>query len=90
MAILLDFHRRQAEPSLVIMYSGMPASWQWHGRLHEAALLHASWEDRSGRTWYRAESTEGRLFLLGRDRDGWTVAPLSAPVPVGKHVARRA
>ncbi len=90
MAILLDFHRSQAEPSLVIMDSGMPASWQWQEHFFDAAIFHAWWEDGEGRTWYRVETSQGRLFLLGRDRNGWTAAPLPGPVPARRQVASRA
>ncbi|MFZ5826592.1 MAG: hypothetical protein ACOY94_20050 [Bacillota bacterium] len=82
MAALLDISRRTAEPSLVIKWNGMPASFRWRGEMHETAVLHTWWEDGQGRTWYRVESTEGRLFLLGSGRDGWLAAPLlSGPAP---------
>lgn len=82
MAALLDISRQSAEQSLVIKYNGMPASFRWRGTMHETAVLHTSWEDGAGRTWYRVESAEGRFFLLGCGRDGWTAAPLSGgPVP---------
>ncbi|MFZ5815062.1 MAG: hypothetical protein ACOY93_07130 [Bacillota bacterium] len=76
MAVLLDLCRRTAEPSLVIKWNGMPASFRWRGEMHETAVLHSWWEDGAGRQWYRVESVEGRLFLLGCGRDGWTAAPL--------------
>lgn len=72
MAAVLDLSRAAAEQSLVFMWNGMPAAWRWRGRLYDTAVMHATWEDGQGRTWYRAESEEGLIFLLGRDLTGWT------------------
>lgn len=89
MAALLSFCRQTAEQSLVIKQNGMPASFRWRGRMHETAVLHTWWEDGSGSTWYRVESTEGSLFLLGCGYDGWTAAPLpGGRAPLGGRAAR--
>lgn len=74
-ALLLDITRAAAEPSLIIKWGGMPSSWRWRGRLYDVAAIHAQWEDPSGREWFRVESEEGQIFVLGRDRDGWVAAP---------------
>ncbi len=74
MAVILNLTATTAEPTLVIKWLGMPATWRWRGRMYNAAVIHAHWEDESGRSWYRVESEEGLIFLLGRDRDGWTAA----------------
>ncbi|HWI60514.1 MAG TPA: hypothetical protein VNT75_01605 [Symbiobacteriaceae bacterium] len=74
-ALLCDITRAAAEPSLVIKWSGEPDSWRWRGRLYDVAAIHAWWEDQAGTEWYRVESTDGAIFLLGRDRDGWVAAP---------------
>lgn len=76
MAAILDITRAAAEPSLIIKWGGLPASWRWRGHMYDVAVLHAQWEDESGRAWYRVESQEGLFFLLGRDRDGWVAAPV--------------
>jgi hypothetical protein len=65
-----------AEPSIIIKWNGMPASWRYGGRLYDAATIDAEWEDQAGRSWYRVESEEGLPFLLGRDANGWVAAPL--------------
>lgn len=75
MAVLLDMTRAAAEESLIIKWGGLPASFRWRGRMYDVAELHAEWEDHAGRTWYRVESEEGLLFLLGRDTNSWVAAP---------------
>lgn len=71
-SLVLDLMRSTQEPSLIIKWGGMPASWRWRGRLYDLAMLHAQWTDDCGHDWYRVESEEGLVFLLGRSRDGWT------------------
>lgn len=77
-ALLLDITRAAAEPSLIIKWGGLPSSWRWRGRLYDVAEIHAQWEDEAGRAWFRVESMEGLIFLLGRDRDGWVASPWPA------------
>ncbi|HYG60136.1 MAG TPA: hypothetical protein VD902_18875 [Symbiobacteriaceae bacterium] len=84
MAVVLDMTRAAAEPSLIIKWGGLPASWRWRGHMYDAAVVHTSWEDEAGREWHRVESEEGLTFLLGRDRNGW----VAAPWPGGQRVAR--
>lgn len=78
MAALLEITRTAAEPSLIIKWSGQPASFRWRGRLYDVASICTRWDDPSGREWFRVESEEGSIFLLGRDRDGWVAAPWPA------------
>lgn len=74
MAMLLHLTRIAHEPTLVFKWGGMPSAWRWRGRFYDLALLHASWQDPSGKQWYRVESREGLVFLLGRDGSGWVAA----------------
>ena len=75
MAAVLDL--TSAEPSLIIKWGGMPASWRWRGHMYELAAIHAEWADESGCVWYRVESLEGTVFLLGHTARGWVSACLS-------------
>lgn len=79
MALLLNLTRTAAEPSLIIKWGGLPSAWRWRGRMHDLAVLHTQWEDDAGRQWYRVESTEGLIFLLGRQPGGWVAARWPAP-----------
>lgn len=78
---ILQLTRTAAEPTLIIKYGGLPASWRWRERLYRLAVLHAQWEDPAGVEWYRVESEEGLIFLLGRSTTGWMAALWPAAVP---------
>jgi hypothetical protein len=75
MGKLLHLFAPGSERCLVIRDGGMPTAWRWGGQIYDLAHLHAQWADEKGGLWYRLESTEGELFLLGRDREGWVALP---------------
>lgn len=79
MATVLHLLKGRAEPTIVIKWSGVPAVWRWQGRVFDLALLHAHWVDEQGHDWYRVESTEGLIFLLGRGSSGWTAVRWPSP-----------